>query len=175
MNSRSRVFALTLIIAGLLSLATYGAAARSLSSGARPRPAAAAGPAADPVAAASSMPGADPAIQRWFLSIDKAKIAFDDALLRAERAVAASTSGGCSALDSTVKQIVAALPRMRALSSPAGAKIAAAVQPVMTTMGQAAASCLTGDFAAAQKSLNVGIGQQATAQASIDAILDGDQ
>jgi len=125
--------------------------------------------------ASGPIPGANPAIQRWFLSIDKAKAAFNNALFKAQQGIKASSSPACGPLDQTAKVIVAALPKLRSVPSPAGAKIADAVQPLMDTMAQVAALCRSGDFAGAQALLSTtGIPQQAATQQRIDEILDGE-
>jgi hypothetical protein len=128
------------------------------------------------VVTASPIPGDDPAIQHWFLAIDTAKTAFDNALFKAERGISGSSSAACKPLVQTVRTIVGALPRLRSVPSPAGAKIADAVGPLMTTMGQVADLCTSGKFSAAQALLTAtGIPQQAEAQALVDEILDGDK
>jgi hypothetical protein len=135
---------------------------------------AASAPLAPNAAATQPIPATEPALQRWFLRVDKVKIAFNNGLFQAERGVAKQVPSDCKSLDTTVRNIVAALPDLTNVS-PAGAKIAAAVNPVMTTMGAAAKDCLASNWAAATADLNAGIPQQANAQALIDAILDGDK
>jgi hypothetical protein len=152
--------------------------ARSASSGATAtnaggRSLAAAASVAAP-AATQSIPATEPGIQRWFLRVDKAKIAFNNALFRAERGVSSKVPSDCNDLDTTVAKIVAELPGLGRVSS-AGAKIAAAVKPVMDTMGVLAKDCLAAHWSSAQTDLDVGIPQQANAQEAIDAILDGDK
>jgi len=120
------------------------------------------------------MPGADPAIQRWFLGNAGAKVAFNNALLRAERGVANGVATECKPLSAAVHIINIALPKLAALS-PAGKQLATAIQPAVTTFGTAAAACLANDFTTATAALNVGIGQQADGQAAVDEILDGDR
>jgi len=150
---------------------TTPSAARSAA--AVPHPEAPLGSGARP-GAASSVPGTDPSIQRWFLRIDTAKIAFNNALFRAERGVADHVSSDCQSLDTTVPRIVAQLPELTN-ASVAGAKIAAAISPVMDTMAALAKDCLAGSWTAAMNDMNTGIPQQANSQALIDAILDGDR
>lgn len=125
-------------------------------------------------AGGQGIPGTDPAIQRWFLANGVAKVAFNNALLRAERGVAAGNAGECTPLSVTSQTLNKALPRLAALS-PAGQRLAAAIQPTLTTFGAAATACLAKDFAAATTALSAGIVQQADAQASVDEILDGGQ
>jgi hypothetical protein len=130
-------------------------------------------------AATAPIPGDDPAIQRWFLAIDKAKWAYDNALFKAEQVIfspspSASSASACQPLVQTVKAILAALPKLRSVSPPAGASIADAVQPLMDTMQQVGAACVSMNFTTARSLLATGIPQQASAQAAIDAILDGD-
>jgi hypothetical protein len=119
------------------------------------------------------IPGTDPAIQRWLLDNGPAKIAFNDALLRAERGVASNTASQCKPLGSAVQGLVKVLPKLAALS-PAGQKLAAAIQPPLTTFDSAATACLAKNFPAAQTALDAGVVQQADAQATVDEILDGD-
>jgi hypothetical protein len=126
-----------------------------------------------PAAQATAIPGTDPAIQRWFLANGDIKVAFNAALLRAERGVAAGIASECNPLQVAARALSGALPKLAALS-PAGQKLAAAIQPAMTTFGTAAQACLAKDFDAAQVALDAGIVQQADAQASVDEILDGD-
>lgn len=122
---------------------------------------------------ASPVPGTDPAIQRWFLANGPAKVAFNDALLRAERGVARNTASQCKTLSAAVRLLNNALPRLSALS-PAGQKLATAIQPALTTFDTAATACLGKNFPAAQTALDAGVVQQADAQAEVDEILDGD-
>jgi hypothetical protein len=126
-----------------------------------------------PAAQATSIPGTDPAIQRWFLSSGAIKVAFNDALLRAERGVASSNAAECRPLDAAARALSVVLPKLAALSQ-AGQKLAAAIQPPITTFGTAAQACLAKNFPGAQTSLEAGIVQQADAQATVDEILDGD-
>lgn len=136
-------------------------------------------PAADdgaPVAAAgaaSAIPGTDPAIQRWFLDNGAAKAAFNDALLRAERGVARGAATECKPLSTALQKLDGALPKLATLS-PAGRRLATAIQPALTTFGSAAMACLAMNFPAAQAALDAGVVQQADAQAEVDEILDGD-
>ncbi|MEO6504118.1 MAG: hypothetical protein ABIQ09_19695 [Jatrophihabitantaceae bacterium] len=126
-----------------------------------------------PAAQATAIPGTDPAIQRWFLSNDAAKIAFNDALLRAQRGVAGGKAAECHPLSVATEALGKALPKLAGLS-PAGLKLAAAIQPVMTTFTTAATACLAKDFPAAQTALDAGVVRQADAQETIDEILDGE-
>jgi hypothetical protein len=119
------------------------------------------------------IPGTDPAIQRWYLSNGAAKIAFNDALFAAEQAIPGHNASGCNRLDVAARGLLAVLPQLAGLS-PAGQKLAAAMQPAITTFGTAAQACLAGNFAAAQTALDAGIVQQADAQTTVDEILDGD-
>jgi hypothetical protein len=122
---------------------------------------------------AGPIPGTDPGIQRWLLDSGPAKIAFNDALLRAERGVAGNTASQCKSLSSAIQALVKVLPKLAALS-PAGQKLAAAIQPPLTTFDSAATACLAKNFPAAQTALDAGVVQQADAQATVDEILDGD-
>jgi hypothetical protein len=133
-------------------------------------------PAATPgaAAAASTMPGADPAIQKWFLSVEKQKIAFNQALFQAQRGIKANSAAACQPLRRAASALQAELARLRSVSSPAGAKIADAIAPLMVTMTSIADVCIKGDFPAAQKLMDsTGVPQQAETQALIDEILDG--
>jgi hypothetical protein len=141
-------------------------------------PAPAAQPGAQPLGsaaavAAAAIPGDDPAIQRWFLAIDKAKWVLNNAYLKAVQGVSRQSATDCQPLGQTVQAIVAALPKVQNLGA-AGARIAAAVTPLMTNMGQLASSCTIGDFPTARTILNTVIPQQGNVQATIDSVLDGD-
>jgi hypothetical protein len=126
--------------------------------------------------AASTLPGADPTIQKWFLSVEKAKTAFNQALFQAQQGIKASSAVACQPLSRTARAIQAELPRLRSVQSPAGPKLADAVAPLMVTMTSIAASCMNGDFPAAQQLMDsTGVPQQADTQALIDEILDGDK
>lgn len=85
-----------------------------------------------PAAQATPVPGPDPGIQRWFLSNDAAKIAFNEALLRAERGVASGTAAECQPLNLAARALSGVLPTLAGLSA-AGQKLAAAIQPAVTT------------------------------------------
>ena len=51
-------------------------------------------PAASPTAGTPSrIPGDDPSIQRWFLKVGQAQVAFDNALYRAEQGIAKHRTG----------------------------------------------------------------------------------
>jgi hypothetical protein len=122
------------------------------------------------------MPGADPTIQKWFLAVEKGKIAFNEALFQAQRGIKASSAAACQPLRRTAGAIQAELAKLRSVPSPAGAKIADAVAPLMVTMTSVADSCTHGDFPAAQQLMDsTGVPQQADTQALIDEILDGDK
>lgn len=123
--------------------------------------------------AARPIPGTDAAIQRWFLDNEGRKVKFNDALLRAERAVAGGDAAGCRPLDAAARALSAALPALGRLS-PAGQQLAATMQAPLTTFAAAAAACLANDFAAARNALDSGVVQQADAQQRVDEILDGD-
>ncbi|MEO7260280.1 MAG: hypothetical protein ABI047_03325 [Jatrophihabitantaceae bacterium] len=113
----------------------------------------------------TAIPGTDPAIQRWFLSNSAAKITFNDSLLRAERGVASGNAPECQPLNAATQALTKALPKLAGLS-PAGNKLAAAIQPMMTTFATAAAACLAKNFPAAQTALDAGTpGWRATAPA----------
>jgi hypothetical protein len=122
---------------------------------------------------AGAIPGTDPAIQRWFLDNGAAKVAFNDALLRAERGVVSRSTSECMPLDSAISRLDKVLPKLAALSA-AGQKLAAAIQPVLTTFDSATTACLTKNFPVAQTALDAGVARQADAQAEVDEILDGD-
>lgn len=107
------------------------------------------------------------------MSNGAAKIAFNDALLRAERGVVSGTASECQPLSVATQALSKALPKLAGLSL-AGGKLAAAIEPVMTTFANAAAACLAKNFPAAQTTLDAGVVQQADAQETIDEILDGE-
>lgn len=119
------------------------------------------------------VPGTDPAIQRWLLNNDAAKIKFNNALLQAQRGVATGKAAECKPLDTAARALLAAIPALHRLSL-AGQKLAATIQAPMTTFASAAAACLTEDFAAAHTALDAGVVQQADAQEAIDEILEGE-
>lgn len=123
-------------------------------------------------AAAPPIPGTDPGIQHWFLLVDKAKIAFDNALRQAENQINTS-SGSCQPLLTTANAILTALSSLRAVTNPAALRIADAVKKLMTTMVSVATLCINND-SGTKTALATGIQQQADTQALIDEILDGD-
>jgi hypothetical protein len=153
--------------AWLLVAAVTGCAPATEPAAAHPTPAVA------PGGSAGAIPGTDPAIQRWFLDSGAAKIAVNDALLRAERGVAEGTAAECKPLSSALQKLSGALPKLAAVS-PAGQRLAAAIQPPLATFDTAATACLAKNFAAARTALDAGVVQQADAQATVDEILDGD-
>ncbi|HEV2886027.1 MAG TPA: hypothetical protein VGX49_03885 [Jatrophihabitans sp.] len=123
--------------------------------------------------AAKSIPGTDAAIQRWFLDNGAVKVRFNDALLRAWKAVDGGDATGCQPLDAGTRALSAALPALERLS-PAGQELAATMRAPLTTFAAAATACLAKDFAAARIALDSGAVQQAEAQETVDEILDGD-
>lgn len=128
----------------------------------------------DAAADAAAIPGTDPAIQRWFLNNGTAKIAFNNALLRAEHGTAAGKSAECQPLVASSRALLNVLPKLKSLSV-AGQKLAAAIEVPVSTFGIAASQCVAGDFSKAKSTLDLGIGQQADAQSTVDEILDGDK
>jgi hypothetical protein len=130
-------------------------------------------PAASALPSATPIPGTDAAIQRWFLSNDALKVRFNDALLRAQRGVAAGDAAECKPLDTAARAQLAALPALQRLPL-AGQELAATIQAPVTTFAAAATACLAKDFAAAQVALDAGVVQQADAQAAVDEILEGE-
>lgn len=122
----------------------------------------------------TAIPGTDPAIQRWFLNNGAAKVASNDALLRAERGTAAGKAAECQPLVASSRVLLNVLPKLKGLSV-AGQKLAAAMQTPVATFGLAGSQCVAGDFSAAKATLDLGVSQQREAQSSIDEILDGDK
>lgn len=120
------------------------------------------------------IPGDDPSIQRWFLKVGKAQVAFDNALFRAEQGIARHVTSMCRPLDRKVQSILSALPRLRNIRSRAGSEIADAIEPGMKTFKQMGDRCAAGDFAGARVLMPTGVRQQADAQTKLDEILDGD-
>ncbi len=120
-----------------------------------------------------AIPATDPAIQRWFLDNGAEKDRFNDALLRAQQAVAGKNPTGCRSLDAGTRGLASALPALERLS-PAGQKLASTMRVPLTSFASAAASCLAGDFAAARAALDTGVAQQADAQHEVDEILEGE-
>jgi hypothetical protein len=133
-----------------------------------------AGPQSASAESATPIPGTDPAIQRWFLANGGAKVAFNNALLRAHDGVAAGKPGECQPLGATARVLLNVLPGLKGLSV-AGQKLAAAFEIPVATFSIAASQCQAGDFAAAKATLDLGVKQQADAQAAVDEILDGDR
>lgn len=125
-------------------------------------------------AQSTAIPGTDPAIQRWFLDNGGAKVAFNDALLRAQRGVAAAKAAECQPLATAARVLSNVLPKLKGLSV-AGQKLAAAIQTPVVTFGLAASQCLASDFSTAKATLDLGASQLANAQGTVDGILDGDR
>lgn len=122
----------------------------------------------------TAIPGTDPAIQRWYLDNGGAKIAFNNALLRAERGVAATKSAECRPLAAGTRVLLNVLPKLKGLSV-AGQKLAAAIEIPISTFSVAASQCVAGDFSTAKATFDLGVSQQADAQSTTDEILDGDK
>ena len=121
------------------------------------------------------IPGDEPSIQRWFVKVGNAQVAFDDTLLRAEHGIAIHVSSVCRTLDRKIQTIVSALPSLRSISPPAGTQIADAIEPECKTFSKMADQCAASDCAGGRALLPIGVRQQADAQNTFDEILDGDE
>ena len=147
-------------------------------------------PGVGPAAAAPPMPGTDPAMQRWFLNVDKARIAFNNVLLKAEADVAAGAgaaagragaaagatgTANCAALVAATGAITKLLPLLRKIAA-GGAAVADAYAPSLDAFGAAGSACVKGDFAGAQAILgdtsSGAIAEYGVAQEQVDEILD---
>ena len=156
------------VLLAVLVLATGSVAAAEIS---RSGPGVAAAP-----AGAAPMPGTDPAMQRWFLAVDKARIAFDNVLLRAEADIAAGTgTANCSALVSATALITKVLPVLAKIPA-GGAAVADAYGPSLDAFAAAGQACVRGDFAGARTILGDtstgAIAGYGVAQEEVDEILD---
>jgi hypothetical protein len=158
------------------TVAAHPAAALAAAAGAFPASlgGSRAAPAPAQAGAARAIPGTDAAIQRWFLNNGAVKVRFNDALLRAETAVASGDTTGCQPLGAEARALSSVLSALGRLS-PAGEKLAAAMQAPLTSFEAAASACVNKDFPTAQNALNSGVAQQAEAQEAVDEILDGDR
>jgi hypothetical protein len=164
-----RRFFLASLIVVILLVGGKGASAGALASSGQA--------AATAAQAAPNIPATDASIQRWFKTIEKARIAFNDLLFRAEAQIASgSGTGDCSALVGAIDVVTRAFPTLRTISS-AGAAIADAYGPPLAAFATAARACVNRDFAGARVQLgdtNSGaVAAYGTAQAVVDEILDG--
>ena len=127
-------------------------------------------------AAVAPMPGTDPAMQRWFLAVDKARIAFNNVLLRAEADIAGgSGTANCSALVGATALITKVLPVLRKIPA-GGAAIADVYGPSLDSFAAAGQACVKRDFAGAKQILGDtttgAIAGYGVAQEEVDEILD---
>ena len=157
------------MLLGVLVLAT-GSVAVAENSQSGPSAVAAAAVAAPP------MPGTDPAMQRWFLAVDKARIAFNNVLLRAEADISAGAgTANCSALVAATGAITKVLPVLRKIPA-GGAAVADAYGPSLDQFAAAGRACLQRDFAGAKTILGDtsggAIAEYGFAQEQVDEILD---
>ena len=134
------------------------------------------GLAAAPQVPVGPMPGTDPAMQRWFLAVDKARIAFNNVLLRAEADIAGgSSTANCSALVGATALITKVLPVLRKIPA-GGAAVADAYGPSLDQFAAAGRACLQRDFAGAKTILGDtsggAIAEYGVAQEQVDEILD---
>ena len=104
-----------------------------------------------------AMPGTDPAMQRWFLDVDKARIAFNNVLLRGAPRAAAGIGGAtgagtanCSALVAATGVITKVLPALRKITA-GGEAVADAYGPSLDAFAAAGSACVKRDFAGAQR------------------------
>jgi len=126
---------------------------------------------------AVSAPGTDPDIQRWFKGHEKARIRFDNDLLKAERDIAAASgTTNCSALLKSTATVRADLARLRAIKN-GGPAIADAYTPPFEEFSTAATACIHKDYATARSVLGDtskgAIADFGAAQETVDEILDG--
>jgi hypothetical protein len=133
--------------------------------------------AADAAALADSTPGTDPGIQRWFKDDEKARIRFDNDLLKAERDIAAASgTTNCSALLTSTATVRADLARLRGIKN-GGPAIADAYTPPFEKFSKAATACVHKDYATARSVLGDtakgAIADFGEAQETVDEILDG--
>jgi hypothetical protein len=127
--------------------------------------------------AAASEPGTDPAIQRWFKNDEKARIRFNNDLLKSERDIAAASgTTNCSALLKSTATIRADLAKLRAIKN-GGPAIADAYTPPFEEFSTAATACVQKDFPTARSVLGDtskgAIADFGAAQETVDEILDG--
>lgn len=127
--------------------------------------------------ALAAPPGVDPAIQRWFLAGEGARIRFGNRLLKAEKEIAGgSGTTHCSALNSATAALRAHLTKVKAISN-GGPAIARAYGPVLDKFSAAATACVRRDYTTARKILGDtrqgAIADFGAAQETVDEILDG--
>jgi hypothetical protein len=126
---------------------------------------------------AAAAPGTDPGIQRWFKDDEKARIRFNNDLLKAERDIAAASgTTNCSALLKSTATVRADLARLRAIKN-GGPAIADAYTPPFGEFSKASTACVHKDYATARSVLGDtskgAIADFGAAQETVDEILDG--
>jgi hypothetical protein len=126
---------------------------------------------------AASAPGTDPDIQRWFKGHEKARIRFDNELLKSERDIAAgSGTKNCSALLKSTATIQADLAKLRTIKN-GGPAIADAYTPPIAEFATAATACVRKDYSTARTVIGDtskgAIADFGAAQETVDEILDG--
>ena len=157
------------------SFATAGCAQRSVAVHAEP--AAAQVPAQQPPGPAAAAPGTDPAIQKWFKNNEKARIKFNNDLLKAEQDIAkASGTKNCSSLSKSTSAIQADLVKLRAIAN-GGPAIADAYTPPFEEFASAATACVAKNYPSARTILGDtskgAIADLGAAQETVDELLDG--
>lgn len=171
---------LVLMIAAAAALAVASIATISLADARPATQPSATSPAAQTAGKARALaapPGVDPAIQRWFLAGEAARIRFGNQLLKAEKEIAGgSDTTNCSALNSATAALRAHLAKVKAISN-GGPAIARAYGPVLDKFSAAATACVRRDYATARKILGDtkqgAIADFGAAQETVDEILDG--
>jgi hypothetical protein len=133
--------------------------------------------AAENPAGPAAAPGTDPAIQKWFKNNEKARIKFNNDLLKAEQDIAkASGTKNCSALSKSTSAIQADLVKLRAIAN-GGPAIADAYTPPFEEFAAAATACVAKNYPNARTVLGDtskgAIADLGTAQETVDEILDG--
>jgi hypothetical protein len=179
------------VVPVLLAVLVLATGSVAVAEGSRSAP----GVAAAPQVPVGPMPGTDPAMQRWFLAVDKARIAFNNVLLRAEADIAggagaaagrSGTAAGqaaagqagtanCSALVAATALITKVLPALRKIPA-GGAAVADAYGPSLDAFSAAGQACVKQDFAGAKQILGDttqgAIAAYGLAQEEVDEILD---
>jgi hypothetical protein len=158
------------------SFATTGCAHGNVAA-AEAQPAAVQVAAEKPAGPAAAAPGTDPAIQKWFKKNEKARVKFNNDLLKAEQDIAkASGTKNCSALSKSTSAIQADLVKLRAIAN-GGPAIADAYTPPFEEFAAAATACVAKDYPHARTILGDtskgAIADMGGAQETVDEILDG--
>jgi hypothetical protein len=140
------------------------------------RPATAQSQLGSSVSRATPAPGTDPKIQRWFLLIEKSRVAFNNVLLKAEVDIKSGAgTANCSALLTATTVIENHLSDLTAIPNGGPAMAAAYLTP-MDEFAKVATACKASDFAGARTLLGDtsegAIADYGQAQDAVDEILD---